>query len=149
MLVIMKHRDIHDLAETFLHLKTFRGLDILQIDAAERRLQRGDDRDHPLHIQGVDLDIKDIDPGEFLEEHSLALHHRLARERTNGAEAKNSSAIADNANKIGPNRQFRRFGGICRDSLTGRGNTGGIGQRQIALVAERFCRLDFQFPGFG
>ena len=34
----------------------------------------------------IDLDVEHVDAGEFLEQHRLAFHHRLGRERADGAE---------------------------------------------------------------
>ena len=45
VLVIMKDRDFHPVAQLALDIETFRCFDVFQIDAAEGRLQRGDDID--------------------------------------------------------------------------------------------------------
>ena len=69
-----------------LDLEAFRRLDVLEIDAAEGRLQRRDDVDDAVDLVGVDLDVEHVDAGEFLEQDRLALHHRLAGERADIAE---------------------------------------------------------------
>src|SRR5690606_26469425 len=48
VLVIVEDRDIHALAQGFLDLKTFRGLDVLEIDAAEAGFERSDNVDETL-----------------------------------------------------------------------------------------------------
>ena len=42
VLVVVEHRDFHARAQLGLDVEAFRRLDVFQIDAAERRLQRGD-----------------------------------------------------------------------------------------------------------
>ena len=77
MLVVMEHRDLHALLELRLDLKTFRALDVLEIDAAKGRLERCHRLDHALDGVGGDLNVEHVDPGEFLEQDRLALHHGL------------------------------------------------------------------------
>ena len=48
MLVVVEYRDLHALLELRLDLEAFRALDVLQIDAAEGRLQRRHRLDHAL-----------------------------------------------------------------------------------------------------
>src|SRR5882757_1082342 len=91
VLVVVEHRDFHTLAEFGLHLETFRRLDVLKVDAAKGRLQRCDNLDHPIDLAGVDLDVEDINAGEFLEQNRLALHDWLAGERPDVAEAKHGA----------------------------------------------------------
>src|SRR5690606_41938556 len=45
VLVIVEDRDVHPLGELALDVEALRGFDVLQIDAAQRRLQRRDDVD--------------------------------------------------------------------------------------------------------
>src|SRR5439155_25146592 len=46
-------------------------LDVLEIDAAEGRLQAGDDVDETVGIGLGDLDVEHVDAGEFLEQQAL------------------------------------------------------------------------------
>jgi hypothetical protein len=46
--------------------------------------------------------------------------------------------------KVLPGRQGRCFQGVVHDGIAGRGNARRIGQRQIALIAQRFGRRDRQ-----
>ena len=81
VLVVMEDRDLHPLAQLGLDHEAFRRLDVLEIDGAEGRLERGDDVDQLVGIVLVDLDVEDVDAGEFLEQDRLAFHHRLGGER--------------------------------------------------------------------
>ena len=49
----------------------------------------------------VDLDVEDVDAGEFLEQHRLAFHHRLGGERADIAEAEHGRAVGDHADQVG------------------------------------------------
>ena len=55
--------------------------DVLEVDAAEGRLEELDGADELLGVVRGELEVEDVDVGEALEEDALALHHRLAGER--------------------------------------------------------------------
>ncbi len=57
--------------------------------------------DHALDVGRVDLDVEDVDAGEFLEQDRLALHHRLGRQRADIAEAEHGRAVGDDADEVG------------------------------------------------
>ena len=48
----------------------------------------------------VDLDVEHVDAGELLEQHRLALHHRLAGERADGAEAEHRGAVGQHGDEV-------------------------------------------------
>ena len=104
VLVVVEDRDLHALAQLALDDEALRRLDVLQVDAAEGRLQRRDDVDDPVGVGGVDLDVEHVDAGEFLEQAALALHHRLAGERPDVAEAQHRRAVGDDRHQIGAAR---------------------------------------------
>ena len=104
-----------------LDLEAFRRLDVLQIDAAEGRLERGDDFDQLLRIERVDLDVEHVDAGEFLEEDGLAFHHRLRRQRADVAEAEHRGAVREDRHQVLADRHFVRLGGVGVDGHAGRG----------------------------
>ncbi len=118
-------------------------LDIFEIDAAEGRLQRRNDIDHVVDVGRVDLDVEDVDAGEFLEQDGLAFHDRLGGKRADIAKPEHGRTVGDDGDQIGA----RGIVGGCRrivaDGKAGGGNAGRIGERQVALVAERLGR-----PGF-
>ena len=90
VLVVMEHRNVHQLAQPLLDDEAFRRLDVLEIDAAERRPEIAHALMNSSGILGVDLQIDRIDIGEALEQDRLALHHRLGGERPEIAEARES-----------------------------------------------------------
>ena len=83
-----------------LDLEAFRRLDVLEVDAAEGRLQRRDDLDHAVDLVRVDLDVEHVDAGEFLEQDRLAFHHRLGGERADIAEAEHGGAVGDDGDEV-------------------------------------------------
>ena len=144
MLIVVKHRDLHPRLELCLDLEALRTLDVLEIDAAECRLQRRDRLDHALDGVGGDFDVEHVDAGEFLEQNRLALHHRFRRQRPDIAEAENRGAVRDHGDQIGADRQRGRLGGIGGNRRAGGRDPRRIGQRQVALIGERLDRLDLK-----
>ena len=146
MLVVVEDRDLHPGLQAILDVETFRRLDVLQVDAPEGRLERSHDVDEPVDLVRVDLDVEDVDPGEFLEEDRLALHHGLRGERSDIAEAEHGRAVRDDGHEVLPDGEVRGLGRIGRDGLAGDRDAGRIGEREVALVAERLRRHDLEFP---
>ncbi|MNC89091.1 hypothetical protein D3C83_49890 [compost metagenome] len=122
MLVVVEHRDLHALAQLLLDQEALGRLDVLEVDAAEGGLQRGDDVDQPVRIGLVDLDVEAVDAGEFLEQHRLAFHHRLAGERADVAQAQHRSAIGDHADQVAARGEVARLGRVFKDGLAGSGH---------------------------
>ena len=67
MLVVVKNRDVHALAEFFFDDEAFRGADIFQIDGTEGRLKRRDHFNQLVGIKLVHFDVEAVDVGEFFE----------------------------------------------------------------------------------
>ncbi len=107
MLIVVKNRDLHPLAQLALDVEAFRRLDVFEIDAAERRLERRDDVDDLVRVGLADLDVEHVDAGKFLEQAALALHHRLARERADVAQAQNRAAVRDDGDEVAARRIAR------------------------------------------
>ncbi len=141
MLIVMEDRNLHPLLELRLDGETFRRLDIFQIDAAECRLQQRYGLDELFGISRVHLDIEHIDVGEFLEEDSLTLHHRLGGKRTDGTQPQHGRAVGDHRDQIAARRIVHRLVRIFGDVEAGSGHAGRIGQRQVALVHHALGRF--------
>ena len=95
----------------------------------------------------VDLDVEHVDAGEFLEQDRLALHHRLAGERADVAEAEHRGAVGEHGDEILARGEVGRLVGVGDDRLAGEGDAGRIGEREVALVGERLGRGDLQLSG--
>jgi len=143
MLVVVEDGNFHPLAQLALDVEALRRLDVLKVDAAEGRLQRRDVLDQAIGVELVEFDVEAIQTGEFLEEHRLALHHRLRRERPDVTEPEHRRAIGDHADQIAARREVERLARVAHDLVTGEADAGRIGERQIAL------RGHFQLAGDG
>ena len=147
VLVVVEDRDLHALAQLLLDVEALGRLDVLEVDAAERGLERGHDLHQLVGIGLVDLDVEHVDAGELLEEATLAFHHRLARERTDVAEAEHRGAVGDDRDQVAARRVLRGQRRILLDRRARVGDAGRIGERQITLVGERLGRRDRDLPG--
>ena len=67
MLIVMKHWNLHAFAKLALHVKAVGRFDVFQVDCAECWLQRGNNVDQLGRIFFIDLNIKHVDTGKFLE----------------------------------------------------------------------------------
>ena len=148
VLVVVEDRDLHPRLELLLDDEAVGRLDVLEIDGAEGGLERGH---HLDQLQGIGLghlDVEGVDAGELLEQHGLALHHRLAGERADGAEAEDGRAVGDDGHEIAPGGQ--RVGGIrvIDDRLTRDGDARRIGEREVALGGERLGRDHLQLARY-
>jgi hypothetical protein len=119
-----------------------RSISNLEVDAAEGRLQAGDDVDEPVRVGLGKLDVEHVDSREFLEEAGLALHHRLAGERADRAEPEHGGAVGDDRDEVAARRQVVGLARIALDRGAGGGHPGRIGERQVALVGQPLGRQD-------
>jgi hypothetical protein len=142
VLIVMEHRDVHDLAQPLLDHEAFRGLDVLQIDAAERRAEQAHAVDEFVHVLGRDLQVEGVDVGEALEQHRLALHHGLGRERPQIAEPEDGGPVRDDGDHVALGRVVEGLVGVCGDREHRYGDARRIGQRQVALGRHRLGRGD-------
>ena len=93
------------------------------------------------------LDVEHVDAGELLEQDGLALHHRLRGQRPDVAEAEHGRAVGEHRDEVLADGEGGGLLRILVDRHAGGGDAGRVGERQVALVAERLGRLDLQFPG--
>ena len=91
------------------------------------------------------FDVEDVDASEFLEQYRLAFHNRFGREGADIAKAKNGGAVRYHGHEVGARGVLRSVMRVVVDRETGRADARRIGERQVALVAERFDCLDFKF----
>ena len=108
VLVVVKDGNVHQLAQALLDVEALRRLDVLEIDAAERRPEVFHRVDEFVRILGPDFEVDRIDVGEALEQHRLAFHHRLGGERAEIAEAENRRAVGDDRDHVAARRCSRK-----------------------------------------
>ena len=142
VLVVVEHRDLHALAQLALDGEAFRRLDVFQVDAAEGRLQRGDDVDQLVGVGFVDFNVEDVDAGELLEQYALAFHHRLGRQRADIAQAQHGGTVGDHRHQVAARGVLVSGGRIDDDLFTRRRHSRRVRQRQVALVGQLLGRRD-------
>ena len=149
VLVVVEHRDREPLAQLLLDVEALRRLDVFEVDAAEGGFQRGHDLDQLLLVVLGQLDVEDVDAGEFLEQDALAFHDRLGGQGADGAQAQHGGAVGHHRHQVGARGELRRGGGVAHDLVAGGGDAGRIGERQVALGGQRLGRDDLDLPGSG
>ena len=100
VLVVMEDRNVEQFAQLLLDDEAFRRLDVFEIDAAPALAEKFYAIDELVRIFGRNFEIDGIDIGEALEQHRLAFHHRLRRQRAAIAEAENGGAVGDHRDEI-------------------------------------------------
>ena len=144
VLVVVKDGNVHHLAQALLDVEALRRLDVLEIDPAERRPKVFHRVDEFVRILRPDFEVDRIDVGKALEQHRLAFHHRLGRQRSEVAEAQNRRAVGDDRDHVAAHGVVvngRRIGG---DRLDRDRDARRIGERQVALGRHRLGRHDLE-----
>ena len=100
VLVVVEHGDVEAIAQLLLDVEALGGLDVLEVDAAERGLHGGDDLDQLVGVALGQLDVEHIDASELLEQAALAFHHRLGGQRADVAQAQHGGAVGDDADQV-------------------------------------------------
>ena len=144
VLIVVEHRDVEQLAQPLLDDEALRRLDVLEIDAAPALAEQLHAIDDLVGILGGHFEIDGVDVGKALEQHRLAFHHRLGRERAEVAEPEDRGAVGDDGDEIA-------FGGVVvglqlvlGDRQHRNGHAGRVGQRQVALGRHRLGGDHFQ-----
>ena len=147
VLVVVEDRDVQPLAQLLLDVEALRRLDVLEVDAAQRGLQRGDDVDQLVRVALGQFDVEHVDAGELLEQATLAFHHRLAGQRADVAQAQHRGAVGDHAHQVAARGVFggQRSGpprspGRHRPRRANRPATGRAGWTAAWSARPRSCR---------
>ena len=144
VLIVMKHRDVEQLAQLLLDDEAFRRLDVLEIDAAPALAEKFHAIDELVRIFGRYFKIDGIDVGEALEQHRLAFHHRLGRQRAAIAETENGGAVGDDGDEVALGGIVVGERLICGDGEHRNGDAGRIGEREVALRRHRLGGHHFE-----
>ena len=86
-----------------------------------------------LRVRGGQLDIEYVDVREPLEQHALAFHHRLARQRPDVAQPEHRRSIGDDRDQVALGRVLVSQARIFLDRETGHRHARRVRQAQIAL----------------
>ncbi len=147
VLVVMEHRDVHELAQALLDDEAFRRLDVLEVDAPEGRPEIAHGIDERVRVFGVDFEVDGIDVGEALEEDGLSFHHGLRGERSEIAETQDRGAVRDHRHHVGAGGQIEGAGGIFGDRLHRHRNARRIGEREVPLRRHRLRGHHLELAG--
>ena len=118
MLVVVEHGNVQALAQLALNIEALRRLDVLEVDAPQGRLQGGDDFHQLVRVFFCQLDVEHVHTGKFLEQAALALHHRLAGQRTNVAQTQHGRAVGDHTHQVAPRGVLGRQRGVSLNVQT-------------------------------
>jgi len=129
VLIIVKYRNVEELAQPLLDDEALWRLDVLEIDAAPALAEELHAIDKIVGVFGRDLEIDGVDVGKALEQHRLALHHRLGGERTAIAEPENGGAVGDHGDEIALSRVVVGLGLVFGDGQHWHRDARRIGKR--------------------
>ena len=147
VLVVVEHGDVEQLLELLLDDEAVRGLDVLEIDAAEGRRQIAHAVDEGVDVLGIDQEVHGVDVGEALEQRALAFHDGLCRQRAEIAEAENGRAVGDDGDEVALVGVVVDARGVLGDRVHGHGDARRVGEREVALGRERLRRRDLELAG--
>jgi hypothetical protein len=149
MLIVVKDGNLHTGAQRALDDEAFRRLDVLEVDAAERGLEARDDVDELVGIPLVYLDIEDIDAGELLEEHGLAFHHRLRRQRPIGPSPSTAVPLVITATRLPRAVRLRASPGSATIASHAIATPGVYASARSDWLTRLLVALTAIFPGTG
>ena len=112
VLVIMEDGNLHALAKLALDVETVRCLDVFEVDATKGRLQGRHGIHDLVEVSLGQLNVKDIDARELLEEHALAFHHGLGCQGANVAQAEHCGAVGHHAHQVPTGRVLEGVHGV-------------------------------------
>ena len=147
VLVVMKHRNVEQLAQLLLDDEAFRRLDVLEIDAAPALAEEFHAIDEFVRVFGRHFEIDGIDIGEALEQDRFAFHHRLGRQRAAIAEAENGGAVGDHRDEIALGGVVVGSALVLGDGEHRNSDAGRISEREVALRRHRLGGDDFELAG--
>ena len=99
-MIAVKHRNVEQFLKLGLDAEALGALDILQIDAPKGDADVLDHGDDLVGVAGGNLDIDAVHVGEALEEHALALHHRLGRQGAQIAQTQDRGAVGNHRHQV-------------------------------------------------
>ena len=146
MLIVVEHRDAQRLLQRLFNLKTLRGFNVLQVDAAKRRLQHLAGANDVLRLRRAQLDIEHIDIGKAFKQNSLALHHRLPGLGANVAQPQHRRAVRHHGHQVALPRVLINQIRIVMDLQTRNRHARRVSQAQVPLRQTRLGRRDRNLP---
>ena len=147
VLVVVEDRNLHRLLQSLFNVEAFRRLDVLQIDAAKRRLQQLADFNNFVRIVGVEFDIENINVGEPFEQNALPFHDGLARQSADIAQPKHSGPVAYHRDQISLAVYLKASCGFFWISRQGSATPGVYARLKSRCVRQGLVEETSIFPG--
>src|SRR5438105_603667 len=94
----------------------------------------------------VDFNVKDIDVGKALEQHSFPFHYGLAGQSADISETEYGGTVADYGDQVAAPRVLEGIAGVVLNLQARFGHSGSVGQTQIALGSAGLGGCDFDLP---
>ena len=146
VLIVVENGNIADFLQPALDLKAARRGDVFQIDAAEAAGNQVDRPHQLVHVLRAHAQGEGVHAREFLEEHTLALHHRHARLRADIAQTEDRRAIRDDGDHVRPPREQIALFIIVANREARLGHARRIREGEFFAVGDMGARRDFDFP---
>ena len=127
VLVVVEDGDAQRAAQRLLDVEAVGRPNVLEVDAADRRLEELAEADDVVRVLRAHLEVEDVEVGELLEEVPLALHDRFRRERAHVAEAEHGGAVGDDGDEVALGRVAVGVLGVVLDLKAGLGNARRVG----------------------
>jgi hypothetical protein len=141
VLVVVEDGDVELAPQAPLDLEAARRRDVLEVDPAESRRDRLHDRDDLVGVGGVEADRPGVDPGELLEEHRLALHHRHGRLRADVPKPQDGRPVGHDGDRVLLDRERPHLVGVGGDREAHAGDARRIGHREVVARLHRHLVL--------
>jgi hypothetical protein len=146
VLVVVHHGNIQFFAQPPVDFEAFRGFDVFEVDAPERRGYRLHRADECLGIGFVDFDVEGVDVGVSFEEHAFTFHDGFACQSSDIAQSQDGRAVRNDCYQIAFVRVTVNLFGVSFDFAARSCDAGRIGQRQVVLRVIGLRRYDRDFP---
>src|SRR6266516_4440584 len=137
VLVVVKHRDVKQVAQPRFDLEAARRADVLEVDAAERGREPRHGLDALIHFGAGQADRHRVHPGELFEQQRLALHDRHGGGWAYVAEAKHGRPVGHDRHRAAYPGEVMRELVVIGDGRAHPRDPGRIGKGQIGGVADR------------
>ena len=99
-----------------------------------------------LRVVGVEADREGVDPGELLEQHRLALHHRHRRLGPDVAQPEHRGAVGDDGDGVPLDRVVEGLRAVRVDLHADAGDARRVGHREVVARLQRVLVVLLDLP---
>jgi hypothetical protein len=149
VLVVVEDRDLHALPELLLDVEALRGLDVLEVDAAEGGLERGDDLDERSGSARATSRSKTSMSAKRLKRTPLPSITGLEASGPMSPRPEHGGAVADDGDEVAAVREVVGPPRVLGDDAARRRHPGEYASDRSSCVDMGFVARISSFPGFG